>query len=175
MKTPAVPTFRLRFPLSQVERWAKAYQYGDDSEVIRIGQRAGERGWYTRSELRTVAGWKTARSKPRVALNSEDAVIDATRLALSTSDERLRIGTPMLLQGVLMPTASVLLHLGHKDRYPILDVRALWSLGVDKPPPYYAFEFWSAYVEMCRSLADEAGVPMRTFDRALWQYSDSNQ
>ena len=175
MRTPKVPQFRLRFPLTEIVLWSDAYKYADDREVISIGKRAGERGWYTRNELRAVAAWKTDRSKPRVALNSEEAVIDATRLALSSADERLRIGTPMLLQGVLMPTSSVLLHLAHKDPYPIFDVRALWSLGVEKPPPYQPFELWWAYVEMCRRLAIQAQVPMRILDRALWQYSDENQ
>ena len=175
MRTLKVPAFRLRFPLSEVECWADRYEYEDDNPAIRIGQQARERGWYTRDDLRKVAAWKTSRSKPRVALNSEEAVRDATRLALVTTDERLRIGTPTLLQGVLMPTSSVLLHLGHRDPYPILDVRALWSLGVDKPPLYYAFEYWWAYVETCRALTSEANVPMRTLDRALWQYSNEMQ
>ena len=96
-------------------------------------------------------------------------------MALTTSDERLRIGVLTLLQGVEMPTASVLLHLGHRDPYPILDVRAIWSLGVDKQPSYYSFESWWAYTEKCRALADEAGVSMRVLDRALWQFSSEMQ
>lgn len=38
------------------------------------------------------------------------------------------------INGVSWPMASVLLHFGHADRYPILDFRALWSLEVDTPP-----------------------------------------
>jgi hypothetical protein len=79
------------------------------------------------------------------------------------------------LQGVLIPVASVLLHLAHRDPYPILDVRALWSLGVDEQPSYYSFELWWAYTETCRALASQAGVDMRTLDRALWQYSRDRQ
>ena len=74
-----------------------------------------------------------------------------------------------------MPTASVLLHLAHRDPYPILDVRAIWSLGVEKQPSSYSFEFWWAYTAKCRSLAMEAGIPMRVLDRALWQFSRENQ
>ena len=96
-------------------------------------------------------------------------------MALATSEERLRIGVLTLLEGVELPTASVLLHLAHPDPYPILDVRAIWSLGIDKQPSYYPFEFWMAYTEACRALAREAGVSMRTLDRALWQYSSEMQ
>lgn len=70
----------------------------------------------------------------------------------------------MTLRGVSWPTASVLLHFGHHDEYPILDYRALWWLGYDKPPPY-TFEFWSAYVSFCRTLAKRLSVSVRTLDR----------
>ena len=88
--------------------------------------------------------------------------------------ERLRIGALRCLSGVEWPTASVLLHLAHKEHYPILDFRALWSLGFDKPPAY-TFDFWKKYVQTCRRLAKQQGVDMRTLDRALWQYSKENQ
>lgn len=167
--------FRLRFPLSDVPRWASAYEHEDDTNVQAIGEQARERGWYQRSELIDVALWKTLRSRSLVSRNAASAVRDATQLAFSTSDERIRIGVLTLLQGVEVPTASVLLHLAHRDPYPILDFRALWSLGLDAPPSYYSFRFWQAYVHQCRDLAAEAGVSMRTFDRALWQFSTTHQ
>ena len=71
--------------------------------------------------------------------------------------------------------ASVLLHFFHPDPYPIIDYRALWSLTLDQKSGYYAFEDWWIYVDACRSLSNEAGVNMRTFDRALWQFSKENQ
>ena len=80
----------------------------------------------------------------------------------------------MLLDGVNWPTASVLLHFGARDPYPILDFRALWSLQVSVPKQY-GFEFWWAYSECCRVLAKKHKVSMRTLDRALWQYSKEKQ
>jgi hypothetical protein len=71
--------------------------------------------------------------------------------------------------------ASVLLHFGQKDPYPILDFRALWSLGLDEGPSVYNFKFWWEYVECCRDLRTKAGTTMRTLDRALWQYSKEHQ
>jgi len=175
MGTTSIPTFTLRFPLNEVRRWAAAYSYADDAGVESIGAKAGERGHYTKQEFLAVTKWKTERSKSRCAANTAAAVRDATELALATTDERLRIGVVTLLQGVEMPTASVLLHLAQRDPYPILDYRALWSLGVEEPPVYYSFDFWWAYVEACRSLAKQTGVEMRTLDRALWQYSKEHQ
>src|SRR4029453_1613085 len=89
-----------------------------------------------------------------------------TRAALTSSDERVRIETFTVLRGVSWPTASVLLHFGHSDPYPILDYRALWSRGVDLAP-LYTFGVWWSYVQFCRSLAEQCGVSIRTLDKAL--------
>ncbi|RYD61923.1 MAG: hypothetical protein EOP84_35140 [Verrucomicrobiaceae bacterium] len=90
--------------------------------------------------------------------------------ALGARSVRLRIGALTLLDGVSWPTASVLLHFGHADPYPILDFRDLEALGV-AVPSVYSIGFWWEYVLACRSIADAAGVPMRTLDRAPWQWS----
>jgi predicted RNase H-like nuclease len=167
--------FRLRFPLSEVLYWASRYAYADDAEVEAIGDRARERGWFTRDEFLSVARWKTPRSRKQCEKNDEAHIRAATELALSTPDERGRIDALIGLHGVDYPTASVLLHLAHRDPYPIIDYRALWSLGVESPPATYSFTFWWAYTQACRSLATDAGVRMRTFDRALWQFSKERQ
>lgn len=99
-----------------------------------------QRRHFTRDEFLTVATWKSRRPRKRYARNDEAFVTAVTRTALSTPHERLRIEVLTLLDGVSWPTASVLLHFGHPDPYPILDFRALWSLGVDVPE--YAYNFY---------------------------------
>jgi hypothetical protein len=143
---------------------------GEDSIADEIGRTARDRGHYTRDEFVDVCKWKTERSRSKVAENSEEDVIEATRLMLSTSSEALRIWIPLGLRGVSWATASVLLHFGHHERYPILDYRALEALGVNGPVTY-TIPFWNAYVSACRQLDDETGLGMRTVDRALWQWS----
>lgn len=59
-------------------------------------------------------------------------------------------------------------------RYPILDVRALWSAGLDATPSY-GFTFWMEYTEFLRGISTDASVSMRTPDKALWQYSKVKQ
>jgi hypothetical protein len=66
--------------------------------------------------------------------------------------------------------ASAVLHFFHPDPYPVLDVRAVWSLGLEAGPGY-TFEFWWAYVRACRELSRRLHLPMRSIDRALWQFS----
>ena len=175
MPRSGVRAFRLRFPLSEVKHWASRYSYADDAEVEAIGRTARERGSFSRSEFLTVARWKTPRSQGRCARNTAAMVRSRTQLALTAFDERLRIGALTQLHGIELPTASVLLHLAHRDPYPIIDFRALWSLGIEEPPASYSFAYWSAYVTTCRELATAARVRMRTLDRALWQYSKEHQ
>ncbi|MFW6153734.1 MAG: hypothetical protein ACOC95_00790 [Planctomycetota bacterium] len=119
--------------------------------------------------------WKSPRSQSKCRRNKASEIAETTGLALKTQSEHLRIDVLRCLHGVDWPTASVLLHIAHPDPYPILDVRALWSLGLDKKPSYYTFEFWMQYVQICRNLATEYDVDMRTLDRALWQYSKEHQ
>jgi hypothetical protein len=117
-----------------------------------------------------VCSWKTVRSRPKVAANTEAAVIDASRRALAAVDEASRIAALLELEGVGVPTASTLLYFAFPDEYPILDVRALESLGV-KPRSTYPVRFWLEYLDACRELSRRAGVSLRTLDKALWQHS----
>jgi hypothetical protein len=142
----------------------------DETPGLALGAGARARGHYTRAEFVEVCGWKTVRSRPKVAANSEAAVVDATGRALSAVDEAPRISALLELAGVGMPTASTLLYFVFPDDYPILDVRALESLGVN-PRSVYPIGFWLEYLSVCRTLARRAGVSIRTLDKALWQHS----
>ncbi len=142
----------------------------DDTPGLALGAAVRARGHYTRAEFIEVCAWKTVRSRPKVAANSDEAVVDATGRALSAVDEAARISPLLELAGVGVPTASTLLYFVYPDDYPILDVRALESLGV-KPRSVYPVGFWLAYLNACRTLARRAEVSVRTLDKALWQHS----
>jgi hypothetical protein len=167
--------FTLRFDKSMIQYWAARYDYPGDEEVETTATAHRGRGYLTKEEFLALCKWKTARSQPKCARNPSNLICEVTGIALSSKHEALRIGVLQVLDGVGWPTASVILHFWHTDPYPILDFRALWSLGVDKPPAYYTFDFWWEYAKFCRELAKKCGVSMRTLDRALWQYSAKNQ
>jgi hypothetical protein len=163
--------FTLQFDASMIPALASRYSYSlEDHITDEIGPAVRERGYFNRSEFIEVCRWKTPRSAPLVKKNFEEEVQEATRLALSATTELLRICIPMVLSGILLPTASVLLHFGHQDRYPIIDYRALEALGV-MAPVSYTMPFWNAYVIACRKIDDETGYGMRVIDRAMWQWS----
>jgi hypothetical protein len=163
-------SFELQFPIEDVPALAARFPASDETRWLAAGAAARARGHYTRSEFIDVCAWKTARSRPKVAANSARAITRATGRALSAVAEEERIGALLELIGVGVPTASTLLYFAFPDDYPILDVRALQSLGV-RSRSTYPVAFWLAYLEACRRLARQGGVSLRTLDMALWQHS----
>jgi hypothetical protein len=165
-----VPIFELQFPAGEIEALAGRFSSEGDNRCYEAGAAARARGYYTRREFIEVCAWKTVRSRLKVASNTESAVADATGRALAADDETVRMAALLELAGVGVPTASTLLYFAFPDRYPILDIRALESLGV-KPRSQYPLSFWLQYLTACRELAIRYGVSIRALDKALWQHS----
>jgi hypothetical protein len=160
----------LRFDPAEIQELAARYEYADDHTVVAAGQAARRRGYFTRAEFLEVCRWKTPRSAPKVQANSASAIRMATSRALAAEDPIDQVDALTALSGVGVPTASALLHFACPESFPILDVRALWSLGMAGRSAYSA-TFWVQYVEACRAIASRHNVSMRTLDKALWQYS----
>jgi hypothetical protein len=164
-------TFSLRFDGRQVRAFASRFDASGDERLEReIGPRTLAAGVFTKEDFLAVCRWKSPRSQPLCQSNSDEFVRAVTRAALASDCEQFRVESLTLLRGVNWPTASALLHFGCEDPYPVMDWRALWSVGIDEPPPY-AFGFWRDYTAYCRKLARRHRVSMRELDRALWQYS----
>jgi hypothetical protein len=166
-----VKPFVLQFDPAEIP--ALAARFGaeeDDPAVVRAGTAARERGHYTKHEFALVCRWKSPRSGPLVARNGPAAIRRATAAALASTDDGERMAALLALEGVGVPTASVLLHFATPDGCPILDVRALESLG-HAGRSTYPVSFWVAYCAACRALAADRGVSVRTLDKALWQWS----
>ena len=118
----------------------------------------------TKQQLQTLCQWKSARSSGNTRSNSQQYVKEVTNFALSSDNERSRIEALTLLDGVGWPTASAILHFYHADNYPILDFRALWSIGVDTPPSVYKYDFWQDYTDCCREISKRHKVSMRLLE-----------
>ncbi len=163
-------TFRLQFDADKIDELRRRYDYATDHGASASGRQARERGYYTKLEFMAVCRWKSPRSSGRAAENSPGAIHRQTRLALGTGDEAERMRALIELSGVGIPVASTLLHFAYPRLYPILDWRALESLG-SKGRSTYSISFWLAYLEACRRIARENNLHLRTLDKALWQYS----
>ncbi len=167
--------FKLQFRKNKIKELAAQYSYEKEHYIIdTLSPRIKSNGYLTKRDFLVVLEWKTPRTKSRCQQNDPGFIKEITRIALSSNNERLKIEILTLLHGVDWPSASVILHFGDKKKYPILDFRALWSLGFEEPPKYN-FEFWWEYTLFCRNLAKEFKMSMRDLDRALWQYSKENQ
>jgi hypothetical protein len=152
----------------EIEQYANTYrQREDDIALSSLMGEAQRRGYMTRSDLEAVAKWKWpgGRTRQLAAENTEEEVREITQTAFAANSERLRIGALLALRGVQWPMASVILHFAFPDRYPILDIRAMKSVGGST---VYTFEKWLAYAELCRQKARAENVTLRTLDRALW-------
>lgn len=167
--------FRLKFPPSQIAFWAASYDDSySDSVPGAIGSRARRAGVLAYDDFLRLTEWKTPRSKPRCRRNSAEYVAEVTRSALAAKEPRFKIEVLRLLDGVDWATASVILHFCDRARWPILDVRAFWSLG-QQVPANVTYAVWEAYTRCTRDLAKKHGVSMRTLGRALWGYSKARQ
>ena len=169
------PSPSLRFPVSELAYWQGKYEYPvDETRLENSRPNIQSRGYLSKSDLRAVCLWKSPRSARRMETNTEEYVAEVTAFALGARTDRASIQALTLLDGVGWPTASVILHFYAERRFPILDFRALWSVGLEVLPQYN-FDFWQVYACFCRDVAERVGISMRSLDRALWQYSKSNQ
>ena len=169
---------QLRFPVSEIHQWANNYvPQGTiaelESKLIELRSTVKEQGYLDKELLKDVAYWKSPRIIHYIEKNDDDYVKEITSRAFSATDESDRIEPLLLLHGVWWPTASVILHFFHRDSYPILDFRAMWSIGLENYT--YSFPFWQEYVSFCRDIAHRNQIDMRILDQALWQYSKENQ
>lgn len=154
--------------------YSAKYTYELESSLEELIPTVHRQGFLTKEQLLTLGRWKSSRISDHLVKNSEELVQETTALALVTKSVRLAPQILMALDGVGLPMASTLLHWCHKDPFPILDFRALWSLGIEMPGSY-SLAFWESYVTQWREVQTEWGCDKRELDRALWQYSKEHQ
>ena len=160
---------KINLTRKQILKLAKQYVYDADDVLGNLMQAAKRRGYMTQDDLIAVARWKWSGGKLRQLCreNTKDEIREISAVAFSAESERLRIGALLSLRGVSWPMASVILHFAFPDRYPILDVRAMNTVGGST---YYNFNRWCEYVSLCRKTAEEFRIDMRALDKALWGF-----
>ncbi|GJM31569.1 MAG: hypothetical protein DHS20C18_05700 [Saprospiraceae bacterium] len=166
---------RIRFDETELIDFANRYEYQSNEILTDISKSAKKKKYLTREEFIRICAWKTPRSKPKVASNHKSYIKEITNISLTTQSDQLRIEILTILSGVGWPTASTILHFCHTEEFPILDFRALYSLGYDSVPKKYNYQFWKEYTDYCKNLSKKLNLDLRTIDRGLWQYSKENQ
>lgn len=161
--------------------YSEKYDYQEkqrEAVILKYAKKARGRGYLTKNEFVQLCTWKSPRVKKHYKNNTQEQIRYVSMAAFSKScPESLRLGLLTLLDGVSYRMASAILHMcfldaGHKKGYPIMDVRALGTLGYKrrKVTRYGDYDFWNEYTNFCRKTAVKYAVDLRTLDRALWQY-----
>jgi hypothetical protein len=158
-----------------IDIWSAKYHYPGEDQLFSVtGAAVRARGEYTREELLRVGRWKSARATSSLAKNSDELVAAVTRTALA-APTLIKHRVLTILSGVGVPIASALLTIWKPEEFTVIDVRAISTLraagllqpGADLPP-------YVQYVDLCRRLAMDNRVDLRSLDRALWQWSASD-
>jgi thermostable 8-oxoguanine DNA glycosylase len=170
-------SFVLQFDPSEIQRLAEKFVPEQDDEALAAGKAIAD-GNYSKHNLNVIIRWKVGHpwKEKNVSLvdkNTDDEVTSALRFASGVgTSEKYAVETLYKLNGVGIPVASAILAMINPERYTIIDVRALESLGVSKSED--TIDYYLAYLQKCRELSREYKVSLRTLDRALWKWSELN-
>ena len=101
----------LKFPLTEINALVDRYQYPIlETDLLELKPRILQQGYLTKSDLEKITYWKAPRSAGNARKNAKEYVTEITRFAFATESERARVESLTLLDGVMWPTASVILH-----------------------------------------------------------------
>lgn len=165
-----VDQFVLQFHPSEITALAARYGPEQDCEAFQAGRNIAG-GNYSRDNLKVIVRWKSPRKIAFIDDNTDVELSRALKFATDArTSEKSAIDVLDRLHGVGVPIASAILTTVNPEKYTIIDFRALESLGVTKWPTD-SVDYYISYLLTCRQLARKHGVPLRTLDRALWQWS----
>jgi hypothetical protein len=155
-----------------------------EHELEKAAFEAGEairNGDYSLANLEAIVRWKSERAVQVLIGNSNDKIRRA--LAVATSPEastEAAVKALLDLHGIDIALASAVLAAIFPERYTVLDFRALEALGHAR----HDVRFYEEYLAFCKRLAESnivrpqselpAPTPLRTLDRALWEWSRSH-
>ncbi len=163
------------------EYWQKAGE--KEHELERAAFEAGEairNGDYTLTNLEAIVRWKSERVVQYLIGNSDEEIRRVLAVAASPeSSTEAAVKALLELRGVDIQVASAVLAAIFPERYTVLDFRALEALGHAR----HDVHFYQEYLDFCKRLAESnivrpqgglpAPTPLRTLDRALWEWSRS--
>jgi hypothetical protein len=124
-------------------------------------------GKASRALFLAIANWKSARRRALLEENSLPALRAVMNMVRGNAPTSEKLVALTGLRGVGVPMATAILTAMYPDDYLVLDVRTLDALGERGRQP--TAELYEAFLSFCRTAANEAGMPLRDFDRALWK------
>jgi hypothetical protein len=145
----------------------------DQDKAFQAGSNIAS-GNYGRDNLNVIVAWKMegvhlTRVMSYLDQNTDTDLHHALRSAIEADTERSAIEILDRLHGVGVPVASAILTTVNPEKYTIIDIYALKSLGVTDGPTNKV-DYYLAYLRKCRQLAQQFQIALRTLDHALWQW-----
>jgi thermostable 8-oxoguanine DNA glycosylase len=134
------------------------------------------KGFFTKQQFYDVVMWKSPRPKKHYLSNSEDEIINISKLVLNSDSDDEKIGLLTSLKGVSIPVASSLLTIINPKEYGIIDIR-VWQLlflynEVKTKPRGQGFnlEDYKNYLSILRKYSRIFDVGVRDIERTLFFY-----
>jgi len=162
--------------------WKKAGE--KEQELEKAAFEAGEsirNGDYTLANVEAIVRWKSERAVQYLIANSKEKIRRVLTVAADPEASTEKAMKALQeLHGVDIPVASAILAAIYPERYTVLDFRALEALGHAR----HDLHFYEEYLAFCKRLADSnivkpqselpAPTPLRTLERALWEWTRSH-
>jgi hypothetical protein len=156
-----------------LEAWAATYPVDADAVVLGLADKARP----TYADVEAIVRWKSTRSIGYFGRNRRSDVLASVRGAIDVDDELDALRRLVALHGVRERVGSAILAVLRPSRYTVMDVRA-WTtlirfgyLDEHATEPWLAS--WVPYLDVCRGIASESALDLRTVDRALWAANGS--
>jgi hypothetical protein len=182
-----VAYFQLQPAEAELQQLAEQYWQttGEKEHALeKAAFEAGEairNGETTLANLEAIVRWKSERAVHYLIGNSNEKIRRALTIAASPeASTEAAVKALIDLHGVDLPVASAILAAIYPERYTVLDFRALEALGHAR----HDVHFYEEYLAFCKRLAESnivsaqsdlpAPTPLRTLDRALWEWSRSH-
>lgn len=161
------------FEIASEER----YQKEEPNQLQRLPT-AFENGTWDWEDLEWIVRWKSPRPIKHFQSNDRDTVDDLIAKVVEAGSTQRKLDLLTDLSGVRVKMASAFLLFMDPKRYTVIDSRAgsvLTREGyIPSNPDDPSIEEYINYLDVCRGLADEYEVELRTLDRALWVLGGSN-
>ena len=157
-----------------VKKWKRHYPKfeceKDDWIRGRIQTSLRSSGHLDLEDLKSLGVWKNGNERLS-SLFKRNTCAEITRRT-GEAYETHHIEPIMKLYGFRsgFPMASTFMHFALDDEFPVIDRRALSTLGVPKETGI-SKRVWTLYCDKCRGWSDYYHVSRRDLDRALWQFN----
>lgn len=133
-----------------------------------------KRGFFTKEQFYDVAMWKSPRPKKYYLDNSEENIIQNSRLVLNSNSDDEKIILLISFKGVSIAVASALLTIINPKDYGIIDIRVwqvLYLYDKIKTKPRgqgFNLEDYKRYLFILRKYAGKFNVNVRDIERILF-------